>query len=348
MSASPPQGQPAGGPPPAFQAPPHAIAADGGGAGGAWLMHVPIPLFAVVMGLTGLGLAWRKAGHVAGAPEVIGESVIALAATMFVLIALLYAAKALRHWKVVVSEFNHPIRANFFPAVSISLLLLAVASLPYSKPLASALCLTGGFLHLVLALNLMGRWLLRNVEIQHSNPAWFIPIVGNILVPVSAVKLGHTEMAWFFFAVGLTMWIIVKAIIIYRIIFHDPLPSKLMPTLFILIAPPAVGFLAYMQLSGGELDAFARVLFHFGLFMTLLNLWLARAFFRIPFAVSWWAFTFPTAAITIAAFEYAHAGVWSWGLPVAWSLLGLASVIISAVFLRTLWALFTGHLFVPE
>ena len=36
------------------------------------LAHYPIPLFATVMGTSGLAIAWKKAGHVLGLPAEIG------------------------------------------------------------------------------------------------------------------------------------------------------------------------------------------------------------------------------------------------------------------------------------
>ncbi len=75
-------------------------------------------------------------------------------------------------------------------------------------------------------------------------------------------------------------------IIFNRIIFHMPLPVKLLPTLFILIAPPAVGFLSYINLTG-ELDAFAHVLYNFALFLTILLLSQLPRFARLPFFISW-------------------------------------------------------------
>jgi len=73
-----------------------------------------------------------------------------------------------------------------------------------------------------------------------------------------------------------------------------------LPTLFILIAPPAVGFMAYVKLTGG-LDAFAQVLFNFALFLTILLLSQLPRFARLPFFMSWWAYSFPLAAMSIAS-----------------------------------------------
>jgi len=51
------------------------------------------------------------------------------------------------------------------------------------------------------------------------------------------------------FAVGFILWCVLFTVIMNRIIFHNPLPQKLLPTLFILIAPPAIGFISYTTLA---------------------------------------------------------------------------------------------------
>ena len=72
-----------------------------------------------------------------------------------------------------------------------------------------------------------------------------------------------------------------------------------MPTLFILIAPPSIGFISYIKLTG-SLDFFAQILFNLGLFFTILVFVMYKNFINIKFFISWWAFTFPMAAITLA------------------------------------------------
>ncbi len=321
---------------------------SGDGVSASWLMHVPVPLFAVVMGTTGLGLAWRKAHEVLHVPALVSDSILALATAIFVAVTLLYALKALRHFDEVRAEFQHPVRSNFFPAFSISLLLLAIAALPLGSGLALGLWGVGLSLHLLATVNLMGRWLTRNHPITAITPAWFIPVVGNILVPVAGARLGFHELSWFFFAIGLIFWVLLFTIVFYRVVFHPPMPAKLVPTLFILIAPPAVGAVSYMALTGGAVDTFTRILVYGALFLTLLNLSLARQYRKLPFAVSWWAFTFPMAAVTIACLGFCQAMDHSAMTAISWGLLILTTVIVTAVFLRTLKALFAGALFLPE
>ena len=183
-------------------------------------------------------------------------------------------------------------------------------------------------------------------EIHHLNPAWFIPVVGNVLVPIAGAQLGFVELSWFFFSVGILFWLILLVIIMYRTLFHSPLAERLMPTFFILIAPPAVGFLAYVQLSGG-IDAFARVLFYSGLFLTLLLTVQVGRFLRLEFFLSWWAYSFPLAAMTTATFiMYQLTQNLAFAI-LGWGLLSLVSLVVVYLLYRTAWAVREGQICVP-
>lgn len=299
------------------------------------LVHFPVAFFAVVMGLSGLSIAWRKAEHTLGLPLHAADGVLVLAVLAFLAILGLYGAKALRHPEAVRAEMAHPIALNFFPAVSISLILLAIALLHLHAGVAGVLWVVGTSLHLLLTLYVMGVWMHHeHFEIQHINPAWFIPVVGNVLVPVAGVPLGFLEVSWFFFSIGIVFWLMLFAIIFYRVLFHHPLAERMMPTFFILIAPPAVGFVAYVQLAG-EVDAFARVLYYTGLFLTLLLLTQAPRFLRIRYYLSWWAYSFPLAAITIASLiMYERSGEPGFAA-ISWVLLSLVSLVVVYLGYRT-------------
>ena len=69
---------------------------------------------------------------------------------------------------------------------------------------------------------------------------------------------------------------------------------------FISIAPPAIGFISYIKLTG-NLDFFAQILFSLALFFTILVAFMYKNFVKIKFFISWWAFTFPLAAVTLSS-----------------------------------------------
>ena len=78
----------------------------------------------------------------------------------------------------------------------------------------------------------------------------------------------------------------------------------MVPTLAILIAPPAVAFLSWLQLNGGVLDAAARLFYGTALVFTALALTQVAKLRGQGFALSWWALSFPVAALTIATLRY--------------------------------------------
>lgn len=312
------------------------------------LEHFPITFFAMIMGMTGLTLAWEKATSVFSAPPIISHILLTLTACLFLIIVLIYLLKIILKTHAVSGEFNHPIKLSFFPAFSISLLLLSVATLEISKSLSLFVWASGSALHLLFTVYVLNQWIHHpKFQIAHITPAWFIPVVGNILVPIAGVEHGYSEVSWFFFSIGLVYWIILKTLVLNRMIFHDPLPGKMLPTLFILIAPPAVGFLSYLKLNG-ELDNFARILFYAAMFLILLLLSQLPRFARIKFFMSWWAYSFPLAASAIAAQVMYTTLEQPFFYYLAMVLIALASAVISLLFFRTLLAVIRNEICQPE
>ncbi len=265
------------------------------------LMFFSISFFAIIMGLSGLAIALQRAEKILGLPAGAGELLSWVALATFALLLTIYLIKLLRYRHEVLSELRHPVKLSFFPTISISMLLMSIAFISVQPQLSFTLFIAGAPLHLIFTLFVLSRWIGQtSFEVHHSNPSWFIPVVGNILVPIAGMEYGMMEISWFFFSIGLVFWLVLMAIIFNRVIFHHPLPEKLLPTFFILIAPPAVGFIAYVKLTGG-IDSFARILYYFALFIVLLLVALCRKFYGIKFYLSWWAYSFPVAAISIAS-----------------------------------------------
>lgn len=312
------------------------------------LKYMPISFFAMVMGMNGLTIAWEKATEIYHLNSAIYTTLLIQSGVIFVVLSGLYLYKGLNFRKALVEEWSNPVRMNFIPAISISLILFAIALMPISTEVSRGVWMLGTVLHLVISLLVINAWLHQEkFEIHHMNPAWFIPAVGNVLVPVAGVPLGYPEISWFFFSVGMGFWLILMVIVFNRIIFHQPLPGKLMPTLFILIAPPAVGFIAYVKLTGG-LDAFGQVLYNFALFLTLLLFSQLPRFLRLPFFLSWWAYSFPIAAMSISSMLMGHITHNDFYEKVGLALLLILSLLVAALLVKTFRAVQQGKICQPE
>lgn len=312
------------------------------------LAHMPVTFFAAPMGLFGLTLALRAAEAGFAWPHRASQMMLALAIAVLGVIALAYAAKALRHPRMVAAEWHHPVKIAFFPAISISLLLLATAVLDIAPQIARAIWLVAVVLQGGLALAVIAAWIgHRPFAPVMLTPAWFIPAVGNVIVPLAGARLGYLEISWLFFAAGLMFWVVLLTLVMNRLMFHDPLPAKMVPTLMILVAPPAVAFTAWLRLSGG-LDHFGHFLISAAYVFALVVATQAGKLRALPFALSWWALTFPLAALVIASFGYAQAAGSRAHLLIGAGLLGLLVAVVGIVAWRTIAALRAGQIFIPD
>jgi tellurite resistance protein len=280
-----------------------------------------------------------------GIAETVSLALAVLTGLVFVLLLALYLKKWAGNHQHVYAEWQHPVKSSFFAAVSISFALLATVALGAFAPLAMPLWIIGAVLQVVAMTMMLNAWVHReSLQAAHATPPWFIPAVGNVLLPLAGVRLGFIDVSWWFFAVGILFWIVLLTLVLNRLLFVQPaLPERLIPTLCILLAPPAVSFLSWLQLTGqhlgaGQLDAVAHILYGLAIFFALFLTIQIPRFARLPFYLSWWAFSFPTAAFTVATLVYAQfvPSIFMRGLSVVMVI--FASLLIGWLFVRTLVA----------
>lgn len=322
--------------------------ADAGAPHPTRLEEFPISFFAIVMGLAGVTIATRAAERALGLGPVASEAAFYVTLGVAALVATLYALKAALHPRAVAAEWRHPVRIAFFPGISISLLLLVAAAPEALAPAARPVWLAGAGLQAALTLAVVSSWIgHRPFQPAHLSPAWFIPAVGNLAAPLAGPDLGFIELSWLFFSAGLLFWIVLLTLVFNRLVFHDPMPGRLTPTLVILIAPPAVAFVAWLRLEH-EVDAVARILLNSAYLFLGVVLTQIGKLGRLPFALSWWALSFPVAAVAVASLLFADrvgsvAHLWL-GL----GLWGLLLVIAAGLAARTLVAVARGEICKPE
>lgn len=309
------------------------------------LQYLPVNLFGAVMGLSGLSLAWRLAATVFGLPTLIGEFIGLIAVLAFVILSVSYVYKFIQFPDKVLAEFHNPIIGNFFGTITIAILLISSVIHPYCQGLSEWLWIVGAITTVVLAYIIVKRLLVKKQDIMTTTPTLLIPGVGTLDIAVAGGTMPFDwakEVNLFTFAAGSFVALVFFTIIFYRLMHHDSMPERLTPSLMIMIAPFAVGFLSYVNIVQ-KIDMFASILFYFGLFLFII---LFRQVFnkQLPFMITWWAVSFPMAALSNAAIKYAdYTG--SWPLQaVAIVILAILTAVIAYIFVRTLNLLFTGKL----
>ncbi|MDL9997522.1 SLAC1 anion channel family protein [Variovorax sp. J22P240] len=313
----------------------------------AGLAYLPVSLFGSVMGLCGLALAWRLAAIEFGLPRWVGEVLGYAAAVVFVALVLAYAIKFLKSPNAVRTEFAHPVAANFFATPIISLLLLPAVVAPYALALAKVLWVAGTMAMLGFAWLIVSRWMSVRQQIAHATPAWIVPVVGTLNISIAGVPLnlpGSHAVCVFALAVGLFFAVPLFTLILSRVIFEEPMPQPLQPSLMILVAPFAVGFSAYLNVAG-QLDLFAELLFYLAVFMLAVLLpKLVRLRSCSPFHTSWWAVSFPLAAMTLAALKFSIEQP-SWlAQAFALAMLAFTTLVILSLGFRTSMGMAQGEL----
>lgn len=324
-----------------------AIQSEPARAGGA-LAYLPVALFGSIMGLSGLAVSWRLAHQHFGTPVWLADAVSLLALACFALLLCAYLVKLFGSFHQVKAEFMHPIAGNMFGTLAISLLLIPLLLADSHLLLARLIWCVGAAAMLLLAWLIVTRWISVRQQALHATPAWIVPVVGLIDVPLAIPALGWAselhQLMVFATAVGLFFAVPLFTLILSRLMFEESLPGALQPSLLILVAPFSVGFSAYLA-STGAVDGFASALYMLMLFT--LAVFLTRLYHLrhcCPFRVSWWAVSFPLASSAVAALKYATFAPSLFTEIVAGSLLALASLIIALLLLRTAMGIVSGEL----
>lgn len=321
------------------------------------LKHLGPGAYAIVMGLTGLALAWHRAEPLMGEmAQGIALVLGALAALVFAALAAATLARWRHHPQAWAEDRRHPVRHVFIATLPIAAILLATVHVALfgPGPLAAALWGVGAVGQLFVTLWVLGRWWQRPPAGSASpgglawatvTPALFIPIVGNVLVPLAGVPLGFEAWSLAQYGVGLAFWPVVLVLLVVRIAVQGLWPERLLPTGFIVIAPPAVSGLSALQL--GAPTAVGWMAWGVALFSLL---WVGQTLPRLrslPFGLPHWGMSFPLAALAALTLRLATPGS---GLLAVLGplLLALASLVVLMLSVATVKGLREGTLLVPE
>lgn len=166
-----------------------------------FLQFLPVSLFGAIMGLTGLSFCWEWAERTWGFNPIIKMGIGWAAIFFFILLTATYLFKMLKYPSLVKVEFQHPVSVSFFATFIISLLLIPGVILPYNENLAVVIWITGTAAMLLFAWIILRKWLDNKQDQANALPAWILPVVGTLDVPIVGYRLpiaGIQEICLFF------------------------------------------------------------------------------------------------------------------------------------------------------
>ena len=147
------------------------------------------------------------------------------------------------------------------------------------------------------------------------------------------------------FGFGLVCWFVLGSLILARLFFGPPLPSTLVPTLAIEVAPAAVAGLAWFALTDGRIGVVTQFLAGYGLLMVLVQVRFVPLYRRLSFSAAFWSFTFAWAAVVTVVLQWLASSRSSVAAAAAWSALLAITAGIGGIAVRTLVTLIGGKLF---
>lgn len=254
--------------------------------------RTPPAIFPPILGLFGLGLAWRRGQGAFGLPDAPVEGYLGAVTLLFLFALAAYGVKVIFRPRVLTEDFRTlPGRAGL-AALTMSLMMLAAVLVP-DAPAVAAWTLAGGVvLHALVALAAARLFFGGPAEARQVTPVMHLTFVGFIVAPLAAVPLGMTLLSamilWYSVAAATVLWVAGL-----RPLLTGVAPAPLRPLQAIHLAPAALtgtsAHLLGLPALGTAMAALAAVLF---LVLLARVRWLTEA----GFSGFWSAFTFPLAA----------------------------------------------------
>lgn len=301
-------------------------------------------IFAMVLGIGGLGNGWRAAARLWAVPAAIGEAFAGAAVLLWLGLVLAYA----RHWladpRAALADMQHPAQGMLASLLPVATLIASLALRPHLPMTAWIMALAGLAGVVTFAAWAIGGLWQDGRTAADTTAVFYMPTVGGGLVAaLAAGSFGAVETGWLFFGLGLLSFLAMESVVVARMI-QAPLPADRRATLGVHMAPPAVASVALMALSDDAgLMPFALMLFGYGCFQALVLLRLVPWLRQQAFGPTAWAYTFGISALPLAAIRLVERGA---GAPVtllAPALFAAANLIIGWIALRTLWSLVGGQ-----
>jgi tellurite resistance protein len=306
---------------------------------------VPASYFGIVLGLAGLGGAWRHAAHVWGMPAVVGEILMLFAAVTWLLLLALYAAKWMHARADALQELEHPVQCCFVGLIGVATMLVATAALAYSRLAAQILFLLGAAFTIAFAVWRTGILWQGGRDPATTTPVLYLPTVAGLFVTATvAAALGQGDWGRLAFGAGLFAWLSIESVLLHRLYTVASMPAALRPTLGIQLAPPVVGAVAYLSVTPGVPDPFAYAMLGYGLLQALLLLRLLPWIRQQAFAPSYWAFTFGATALASAPLAMVERGATGAVGTIAPYLFAAANIVVGLIAIVTVRLLFQGRM----
>jgi tellurite resistance protein len=312
------------------------------GIGDGTVGRIPPAFFGMALGLAGLAALWLYGSDAFDAPAAVGDLLMLLAAATWVVVTTAYLRQGVRQ---ILADARDAAVGPFLAAPVMTALVLG-AALSSQAPAAGRVVIVIALVAGVLVFGwLTGQWLTRGVEEKSFGPAFYLPGGGIGWVGAEAAStVGLHSTAAAFFGMGAVSWVFISSILLKRMRVRRRLSPALIPTLALGLAPPVVAGNAYFVIHPGSPDKLAFGLAGYAAVMAAAQVRLFPLYRALSFTASFWAFTFPSAALATLALRWLALEHPVGAEVCAWILIAAVTVLVGLMAARTIVAGARGDL----
>ena len=310
--------------------------------------RAPLSSLGIPFGLAGLAGTWTMAVDTLGTPGVVGDLLWFVALIAWVGVTGNYLLRSRHCGGSIRGDLDDPVQGAFATLAPVCGMLLGThfaASAPLAGRILVVACMG---LTLILGARFVAWLAAGSQDLDRVHAGYLLPTVAAFLIMgMSAGSLGWTTLSAAGIGVGVLFWLLLGTVVLARTMFRAPLPAPLLPTFAIFSAPPAVAGNAWFAFNGGELDTVQSLLL--GTFVLLIAVQLAMiaTYWRLPFTLGFWAFTFTAASSGTYALHWLSLadapGKLAWG----YLALTLVTLLIGSIAARSVALLVRARRSVP-
>ena len=303
--------------------------------------RIPLNTFAIGFGLAGLAEAWTTAGEFLSLPDLVGQLFWVVAAGAWLWLIVAHTVRGARSSETLVGQLRHPAQGPIAALIPIAGMLIAGELMSIVYWLGLALYLVSLVATFLFAAWLVSLWLRGGLALESIHGGYLLPTVAaGFIGATCAARAGIELLGWALFGIGLFFWAVMTVLLIIRLAFRPALPDPLVPTMAILVAPPAVAGIAWFQLTTLTPSVVAAMLAGMGLLLLLVQLLLVPMYSKLTFSLGFWSFTFPAAAVVTDALLWVHVRTFPGWQAVSIVLLAVITVLVAAIAVRSLVEVF--------
>jgi tellurite resistance protein len=296
------------------------------------ITRIPLTTFAFGFGLAGLAGIWSLASEHLGVPIEVPVVLWIAAGVVWLWVIIAHVVRGRRSDERLIDQLRDPVQGPVAALVPTVGLLISIQVYSFAPALGCALVIVFVAMAAVFAGWVLAHWCSGGLKLESVHGGHFLPVVAATLISGTATaSIGLTGLAIGAFAVGIFFWLVITILFLTRLAIYGPLPTPLVPTLAIFVAPPAVAGTAWFTINGFTVDPIAYALLGLTVLMFLMQAGLVRRYRELTFNLGFWSFTFPFAAVGSNGVEWLNAVALPGWQMWAWLLVAGVTVLIGSI-----------------